>query len=87
MRLDAISMAKIPPVKSMWSSRCRWEAGGDEKIVAVPVPRLTRCYEKGHPALAALACPQFHYWFRRCGWVRFSFQEEVVDAGRFPQRS
>jgi inorganic pyrophosphatase len=41
------------------------EAGGDEKIVAVPVPRLTRRYEKVHNYLDLpdITCKQIEHFF------------------------
>ena len=60
------------------------EAGGDEKIIAVPVPRLTRRYEKVHnyTDLPEITCKQVqhffeHYkdleptkWVKVTGWAR-----------------
>ena len=41
------------------------EAGGDEKIIAVPVPRLTRRYEKVHNYLDLpdITCKQIQHFF------------------------
>jgi inorganic pyrophosphatase len=58
------------------------EAGGDEKIIAVPVPRLTRRYEKVHnytdlPEITIRQVEHFfeHYkdlettkWVKLLGW-------------------
>jgi inorganic pyrophosphatase len=38
----------IVAVRPVGVLRMQYEAGGDEKIIAVPVPRLTRRYEKVH---------------------------------------
>jgi inorganic pyrophosphatase len=45
--------------------RMRDEAGGDEKIVAVPVPKLTRRYENVHEYtdLPEITCQQIEHFF------------------------
>ncbi len=44
------------------------EAGGDKKIIAVPVPRLTRHYENVHEYtdLPEITCQQIENFFVHC---------------------
>ena len=73
------------------------EAGGDEKIIAVPVPRLTRRYEKVHnysdlPEITIHQVEHFfeHYkdlesgkWVKVIGWEGpESARKDIVDAVR-----
>lgn len=68
------------------------EAGGDEKIIAVPVPRLTRRYESVHdytdlPENTLLQIQHFfqHYkdlepgkWVRLVGWGNAAEAENII---------
>jgi inorganic pyrophosphatase len=68
------------------------EAGGDEKIIAVPVPRLTRRYEKVHnytdlPEITVKQVQHFfeHYkdlesskWVKVTGWGDASEAREYI---------
>ena len=71
------------------------EAGGDEKIIAVPVPRLTRRYENVHnyldlPEITRQQIEHFfaHYkdlepgkWVKLSGWGDAAEAEQmIVDA-------
>jgi inorganic pyrophosphatase len=70
------------------------EAGGDEKIVAVPVPRLTRRYEHVHnyadlPAITIQQIQHFfeHYkdlepgkWVKVLGWGDAAEARELINA-------
>ena len=71
------------------------EAGGDEKIIAVPVPRLTRRYEKVHeyldlPDITLKQIEHFfqHYkdlepgkWVKVLGWEGpESARQEVLEG-------
>ena len=71
------------------------EAGGDEKIIAVPVPRLTRRYEDVHnytdlPKITRQQIEHFfeHYkdlepgkWVKVHGWVGpDEAHKEIVDG-------
>jgi inorganic pyrophosphatase len=70
------------------------EAGGDEKIVAVPVPKLTRRYEHVHnyadlPAITIQQIQHFfeHYkdlepgkWVKVLGWGDAAEAREIISA-------
>jgi inorganic pyrophosphatase len=70
------------------------EAGGDEKIIAVPVPRLTRRYENVHnyldlPGITRAQIEHFfeHYkdletskWVKIVGWGNAVEAEEMIVA-------
>ena len=70
------------------------EAGGDEKIIAVPVPRLTRRYEKVHsytdlPEITLRQIEHFfeHYkdletskWVKVLGWGDAGEAEAMILA-------
>jgi inorganic pyrophosphatase len=59
------------------------EAGGDEKILAVPVPRLTRRYEKIHDYtdLPGLVVKQIQHFFEHYKDLEGSKWVEVVGWG------
>ncbi len=71
------------------------EAGGDEKIIAVPVPRLTRRYEKIHnysdlPEITVRQIEHFfeHYkdletskWVKVLGWGDADEAKRLIGAG------
>ena len=71
------------------------EAGGDEKIIAVPVPRLTRRYEKVHnytdlPEITIKQVEHFfeHYkdlettkWVKVMGWGDAELAREMILQG------
>jgi inorganic pyrophosphatase len=70
------------------------EAGGDEKIVAVPVPRLTRRYENVHnysdlPDITLMQIQHFfeHYkdlepgkWVKVLGWGDAAEARDLISA-------
>jgi inorganic pyrophosphatase len=66
------------------------EAGGDEKIVAVPVPRLTRRYEKVHDYtdLPEITLQQIEHFFvhykdlEQGKWVKFQGWGDAAEAER-----
>jgi inorganic pyrophosphatase len=66
------------------------EAGGDEKIVAVPASRLTRRYEKigNYTDLPEITLKQIEHFFAHYKdlepgkWVKFSGWADAVDARR-----
>jgi inorganic pyrophosphatase len=55
----------IVAVRPVGVLRMQDEAGGDEKIIAVPVPRLTRRYEKvhSHTDLPEITLKQIEHFF------------------------
>jgi inorganic pyrophosphatase len=71
------------------------EAGGDEKIIAVPVPRLTRRYENVHnyldmPEITLQQIEHFfvHYkdlepnkWVKVLGWGNAAEAEQMIADG------
>ncbi|MDP4823106.1 MAG: inorganic diphosphatase [Aestuariivirgaceae bacterium] len=71
------------------------EAGGDEKIIAVPVPRLTRRYENVHnytdlPEITRQQIEHFfeHYkdlengkWVKVAGWGDFAEAQKMILEG------
>jgi inorganic pyrophosphatase len=71
------------------------EAGGDEKIIAVPVPRLTRRYENIHnytdlPEITRQQIEHFfeHYkdlekgkWVKVAGWGDFAEAQAMIMEG------
>ena len=71
------------------------EAGGDEKIIAVPVPRLTRRYEDVHnytdlPEITRQQIEHFfeHYkdlekgkWVKVAGWGDFAEAQAMIMEG------
>jgi inorganic pyrophosphatase len=71
------------------------EAGGDEKIIAVPVPRLTRRYEDVHnytdlPEITRQQIEHFfeHYkdlekgkWVKVAGWGDFAEAQSMIMEG------
>ena len=75
--------------------RMRDEAGGDEKIIAVPVPRLTRRYENVHnyldlPEITLQQIEHFfvHYkdlepnkWVKVLGWGNAAEAEQMILDG------
>jgi len=66
------------------------EAGGDEKIIAVPVPRLTRRYEKVHSYLDLpdITCKQIEHFFEHYKdlesnkWVKVLGWGDAAEARR-----
>jgi inorganic pyrophosphatase len=81
--------------------RMQDEAGGDEKILAVPVPRLTRRYENVHnaPDLPEITISQVqhffeHYkdlettkWVKLLGWGDAQEAKKVIVEGIERQRA
>jgi inorganic pyrophosphatase len=71
------------------------EAGGDEKIIAVPVPRLTRRYEHVHnytdlPEITIKQVQHFfeHYkdleegkWVKTLGWGDAAEARQIIEEG------
>jgi inorganic pyrophosphatase len=71
------------------------EAGGDEKIVAVPLPKLTQRYEHVHnytdlPSIAVQQIQHFfeHYkdlepgkWVKVVGWGDAAEARDLISAG------
>jgi inorganic pyrophosphatase len=82
----------VMAVRPVGVLRMQDEAGGDEKIVAVPVPRLTRRYEKVHdytdlPEITIHQIEHFfeHYkdleankWVKVTGWGDARAAEEMI---------
>ncbi len=82
----------IIAVRPVGVLRMQDEAGGDEKIVAVPVPRLTRRYEKVHnytdlPDITVQQIEHFfaHYkdletekWVKIAGWGDAAEAEAMI---------
>src|SRR5215471_8877406 len=70
----------IVAVRPVGVLRMQDEAGGDEKIIAVPVPKLTRRYEKVHnyTDLPEITLKQIEHFFEHYKdleankWVKFS---------------
>ena len=66
------------------------EAGGDEKIVAVPAPRLTRRYERVHSYtdLPDITCRQIEHFFQHYKdleagkWVKVAGWGDAAEARR-----
>ncbi|MDB6105599.1 MAG: inorganic diphosphatase, partial [Gammaproteobacteria bacterium] len=71
------------------------EAGGDEKIIAVPVPRLTRRYEKVHnyTDLPEITIRQVQHFFEHYKdlesnkWVKVTGWGDVHEAQEYIVRS
>jgi inorganic pyrophosphatase len=71
------------------------EAGGDEKIVAVPVPRLTRRYEKVHnyTDLPDITISQVEHFFQHykdlepTKWVKVLGWGDATEAQQYITRS
>ncbi len=63
--------------------KMRDEAGGDEKIIAVPVPRLTRRYEKVHNYLDLpdITIKQIEHFFQHYKDLESSKWVEVLGWG------
>jgi inorganic pyrophosphatase len=61
----AVVPGAIMAVRPVGVLRMQDEAGGDEKIIAVPIPRLTRRYEKVHSYLdlPEITCKQIEHFF------------------------
>jgi inorganic pyrophosphatase len=61
----AIVPGAIIAVRPVGVLKMQDEAGGDEKIIAVPVPRLTRRYERVHEYLDLpdITCKQIQHFF------------------------
>ena len=66
------------------------EAGGDEKIVAVPIPKLTRRYESVHEYtdLPEITCQQIEHFFSHYKdletgkWVKVIGWGDAAEARR-----
>jgi Inorganic pyrophosphatase len=85
----------IIAVKPVGVLKMEDEGGGDEKIIAVPVPRLTRRYEKVHnytdlPDITIKQIEHFfqHYkdlettkWVKVTGWGDADEAKEMILAG------
>jgi inorganic pyrophosphatase len=85
----------IIAVRPIGVLRMQDEAGGDEKIIAVPVPKLTRRYEKVHnytdlPGIAIQQIEHFfgHYkdletgkWVKVLGWGDANEARAVIVEG------
>jgi inorganic pyrophosphatase len=71
------------------------EAGGDEKIIAVPVPRLTRRYEKVHnyTDLPEITIKQVQHFFEHykdlesTKWVKVTGWGDAAEAQEFIVRA
>jgi inorganic pyrophosphatase len=71
------------------------EAGGDEKIIAVPVPRLTRRYEKVHnyTDLPEITIRQVQHFFEHYKdlesnkWVKVTGWGDAHEAQEYIVRS
>jgi inorganic pyrophosphatase len=71
------------------------EAGGDEKIIAVPVPRLTRRYEKVHnyTDLPDITLKQVQHFFEHykdlesSKWVKVTGWGDAQEAQDYIRRS
>ena len=93
----------IIAVRPVGVLRMQDEAGGDEKIVAVPVPKLTRRYEQVHnytdlPDITLHQIQHFfeHYkdlehgkWVKVLGWGDFAAAQQLIREAiaRAQQRS
>jgi inorganic pyrophosphatase len=85
----------IVAVRPVGVLRMQDEAGGDEKIIAVPVPRLTRRYEKVHnyldlPDITLKQIEHFfeHYkdlesgkWVKMLGWGDADESRRLIVEG------
>ncbi len=80
----------IVAVRPVGVLRMQDEAGGDEKIVAVPVPRLTRRYEKVHNYLDLpdITLKQIEHFFQHykdlesSKWVKVLGWGDAAEAKR-----
>ena len=80
----------IVAVRPVGVLRMQDEAGGDEKIVAVPVPRLTRRYEKVHDYLDLpdITLKQIEHFFQHykdlesSKWVKVLGWGDATEAKR-----
>ena len=71
------------------------EAGGDEKIIAVPVPRLTRRYEKvqNYTDLPEITIKQVQHFFEHykdlesSKWVKVTGWGDASEARAYIQRA
>jgi inorganic pyrophosphatase len=80
----------IVAVRPIGVLRMNDEAGGDEKIVAVPVSRLTRRYEriKNHTDLPEITLHQIEHFFEHYKdleegkWVKVAGWGDAAEAGR-----
>jgi inorganic pyrophosphatase len=71
------------------------EAGGDEKIIAVPVPRLTRRYEKVHnyTDLPDITVKQVQHFFEHykdletSKWVKVTGWGDAAEAREYIVRA
>ncbi len=80
----------IVAVRPVGVLRMQDEAGGDEKIVAVPVPRLTRRYEKVHDYLDLpdITLKQIEHFFQHykdlesSKWVKVMGWGDAAEARR-----
>lgn len=73
----------VVAVRPVGVLRMRDEAGGDEKIVAVPVPRLTRRYESVHDYrdLPEITIKQIEHFFQHYKDLESSKWVEVLGWG------
>jgi inorganic pyrophosphatase len=73
----------VVAVRPVGVLRMRDEAGGDEKIVAVPVPRLTRRYESVHDYrdLPDLTIKQIEHFFQHYKDLESSKWVEMLGWG------
>jgi inorganic pyrophosphatase len=90
----AIVPGAILAVRPVGVLKMQDEAGGDEKIIAVPVPRLTRRYESVHeygdlPDITVKQIEHFfvHYkdlepgkWVKVLGWGNAAEAKEIILA-------
>jgi len=80
----------IVAVRPVGVLRMQDEAGGDEKIIAVPVPRLTRRYEKVHEYLDLpdITLKQIEHFFQHykdlesSKWVKVLGWGDAAEARR-----
>src|ERR1700679_2290755 len=85
----------VMAVRPVGVLRMQDEAGGDEKIVAVPVPRLTRRYENvnNYTALPRTPRQQIQHFFEHykdletTKWVKVMGWGDAAEAQEFIMRS
>ena len=81
----------VIPVRPVGVLTMTDEAGGDEKIVAVPSPRVSRRYESVHEYtdLPAITCEQIQHFFEHYKdleggkWVKVLGWGDAAEARRF----
>ena len=81
----------VIPVRPVGVLKMTDEAGGDEKIVAVPSPRVSRRYESVHEYtdLPAITCEQIQHFFEHYKdleggkWVKVLGWGDAAEARRF----